>query len=256
MKTLKLTTLTLIIGAFVQALHGQTLIDNGNFSQGALGVNAPSGGGSIDNIDSTTIPDFRVFNIGDNGITLNVREVNIAGLSDTTTGIRVDVSNPNGINEGASGIDIANDSISTTPGTIYTLTFDAALISGAGTLLVNIQGFSGTGGQNADLGSAVGPFARENFLISNVASTVNGDPTGNGPYGNLVQYSLSYIAPPGANSADIAFLPASGVIENDAFAITHITFTAVPEPSTWALLMSGAAVLVGVTMRRRRCGQN
>jgi hypothetical protein len=255
MKKIAIATLTLAVAAFAQTANAQT-VANGSFEVGTVDANAPGAA----SIDTTTIPSWRVYNVsGTAGF--NVRE-DYANDGFGSQLIRLDVNNTAAAPVGTYGFDQTNY-VPVTAGTTYTIGFYAASLGGDGLLYANVAGFTGPGGDIDATPSNQGTYNNDGdlvaFTISNTATTV-ATPTQaatdfDGPYSNLQYYSLTYTPLAGTNSIDLDFVPGGGEIIADAVVLDDITVTgpalATPEPTTWAMLLTGMAALVGFTVRRR-----
>jgi hypothetical protein len=267
MKKLHTFTLIFLAAAFVQSAHAQ-IVANGSFETGTVGANAPYGNQTI-GIDSTTIPSWRVYNIASNlavpGTTttyvleFNVRE-DYANDGFGSQLVRIDVRNLDSAPVGTYGFDQTNY-VPVTAGTTYTIGFYSATVSGDGLLYLNIAGYTGPGGNIISTFSNAGSNNNDGdlvaFNISNTATTVatatQPVTTYDGPYGNLQYYSTTFTPLAGTNSINLDFVPGAGEIvsDDDAVVLDQITVKAVPETSTWAMMLTGLATLVGFTVRRR-----
>jgi len=98
---------------------------------------------------------------------------------------------------------------------------------------------------------------------SDAAALSTGDPSGfNGDSGNAAPYfeanalGTHFTQPTNGTTVDYLYEFQPGVKGTEVGYFTlsssNLTFTAVPEPSTWASIVIGAAVLVGIRFRRRR----
>jgi hypothetical protein len=237
MKTLPTLAFVLLTMTLSQGLHAQ-LIANGSFEDNPVGT---ATGSPPNIIDTTTFTDFRFYNVDSTDANGNPQVYYGASIvADPHTGnnaLQLDVNNFTGVVAGNYGLDIDNNHAVVTPNTSYTLSFWA----------LDTQ---------AAVAGEVSP-SLQVFVPEYIGGTFSGtqdsyDPTISG--GTYQEYSYTFTTGASTDHVNLLFALDSGVIGSGEIHLDDISLTsnAVPEPGSWALLLSGFVALVGFSTLKRR----
>jgi len=208
--------------AVAASANAANLVLNGSFELASAGNNTPTGNGEQLVNGSTAMADWTVVDgPGFDGVAW-LPNGNGYGLS---TPFGNDFLDLTGYNDQQPYFGVTQ-TITTTPGKSYTLTFDLGVDQVGGL-------FTGPVGVTASAGSTSGTFNNYN-------------PAGTG---NIWQsFSLNFTASSAATAITIQGLQGDQYIGLDNVAVTG---SAVPEPATWAMMLVGFGGL-GAAMRSRR----